>query len=74
MAKEKRIWITKYGEELVIKNMKTSHIINALRMCERAGMKCEEVEWLREEKEKRRVPVGKEPINDRFEILDIRKD
>ncbi len=68
----KKIWITKKGDKIPIEEMDDSHILNGIKLFERTGQRELQVEWLKEERDKR-LGIVDEPINDRFEILDLRK-
>lgn len=69
----KRIWTTKEGDKIPIKEMTTSHILNAIALFEPTGERKEQVEWLKEERAIRLGIVDEGPIDNRFEILDLSK-
>ena len=74
-----RVWITRSGESIPIKDMEDSHILNSIKFFENKKTRDVEVGWLREEQQKRAIARGEiaagetEPIESRFNILDIRK-
>lgn len=69
----KKIWVTKTGDKIPIEEMADSHILNAIKFFEGTGQREIQVEWLKEERNKR-LGIVDEPINDRFEILDLERD
>ena len=67
----KRIWTTKEGEKIPIEEMATSHILNAIALFKDAKSIKEQVEWLKEEKNKRLGIIDEGPIKNRYDILDL---
>jgi len=74
MAK-KRKWTMRDGTTILIKDMSDSHILNSIKLFEKFGTRKQEVEWLKQERNKRLGIVDKkdEPIENRWSILDLRK-
>ena len=74
-----RIWVTRSGESIPIKDMEDSHILNSIKFFENKGTRDLEIGWLKEERQKRAIARGEivseetGPIESRFDILDIRK-
>lgn len=62
------------GKEILIKDMSDRHILNAIKMFEKLDSRKQQVEWLKEEKDKRLDKINDEPIKSRWHILDLRKD
>jgi hypothetical protein len=72
MIDKEHIWVTRKGERILIKDMDTNHILNAIGMLSRTGRREKELEWLKKEKNKRLgIVIDEGPIENRFEILDL---
>ena len=73
MAKN-RYWVQRNGTKILIKDMDDSHILNSIKLFEKTGKRKEQIEWLREERNKRLGIVEEEPVKNRWSILNIRED